>query len=199
MLPLGILSASSILAGCASSSGSFGAWVAGSNSPFASATFEGMAAHSLANPATMAATTVASSLTVTRQDGSASVYQLGHETFFLTGDLVPDGNGGQVVAGGYVDILNRPIVDKSVPGKERQIFSDCPDGSSLLQLPHDKVGGIKGKPVFAVVQFEYATRNQAGDQTYGTLPSPIAVLTLDQDPATGKLSWSSTTTWIPLR
>jgi hypothetical protein len=39
-----------------------------------------------------------------------------------------------------------------------------------------------------VVQFEYTTRDQAGNSTYGVLPSPIAVLTLDQDKNTGKLS-----------
>jgi len=180
MLPMGTLSAGALLSGCATS--------AGSNSPFATAAFEGMAAPSLANPAAMAANTVASSLRVTRQDGSSSVYRLGYETFFITGDMVADGKGGKVVAGGHYDILNRPIMDMSTPGQERQMFSDCPDGSSLLQLPQAKVEGIKGKPVFAVVQFEYTTRNQAGDNTYGTLPSPVAVLTLDQDPATGRLS-----------
>jgi uncharacterized protein len=180
MLPLGAMSAGSLLPGCATS--------AHTDSPIASATFGGMAAPTPANPAAMAATTVASSLRVTRQDGSASLYQLGYETFFVTGDKVPDGKGGHVIAGGYYDIQNRPIMDNTLPGQERQMFSDCPDGSSLLQLPHAKVAGIQGKPVFAVVQFEYTTRNQAGDKTYGTLPSPIAVLTLDQDPATGKLS-----------
>ena len=48
--------------------------------------------------------------------------------------------------------------------------------------------GGKGNTVFAVVQFEYTTRDQAGASTYGTLPSPIAVLTLDQDQSTGALS-----------
>jgi uncharacterized protein len=38
------------------------------------------------------------------------------------------------------------------------------------------------------VQFEYTTRDQAAVDMYGKLPSPIAVLTLDQDPATGKLT-----------
>ncbi|VTU40044.1 putative phosphatase [Variovorax sp. PBL-E5] len=73
-------------------------------------------------------------------------------------------------------------------GKERQFFSDAPDGTSLLVLPDAKVPGVKGNTVFAVVQFEYTTRDQSGASTYGVLPSPIAVLTLDQDPATGKLS-----------
>jgi hypothetical protein len=31
-----------------------------------------------------------------------------------------------------------------------------------------------------VVQFEYTTKNWAGDDMYGKLPSPIAVLTLEQ-------------------
>lgn len=101
---------------------------------------------------------------------------------------MPDGKGGKTLAGGNYDIHNRPIMDRSVAGKERPFFSDCPDGSSLLTVPNAKVAGVKGKPVFAVVQFEYITRDQSGADTYGKVPSPIAVLTLDQDQATGKLS-----------
>jgi secreted PhoX family phosphatase len=56
-------------------------------------------------------------------------------------------------------------------------------------VPNAKVDGVKGKPVFAVVQFEYTTWAQDGKtDMYGKLPSPIAVLTLDQDQSTGKLS-----------
>ena len=74
-------------------------------------------------------------------------------------------------------------------GKERQFFSDSPDGTSLLKLDNPTVSGIKGKAVFAVVQFEYTTWAQDGKtDMYGKLPSPIAVLTLDQDQSTGKLS-----------
>jgi secreted PhoX family phosphatase len=102
---------------------------------------------------------------------------------------VPDGKGGQVLAGGYYDIRNQPILDRTVAGSERQFFSDCPDGTSLLTVPGAKVDGVKGRPVFAVVQFEYTTRAQDGKtEMYGKLPSPIAVLTLDQDQATGRLS-----------
>jgi secreted PhoX family phosphatase len=76
-----------------------------------------------------------------------------------------------------------------VAGKERQFFSDAPDGTSLLTVPNAKVAGVKGNTVFAVVQFEYTTWAQDGvTDMYGRLPSPIAVLTLDQDPATGKLA-----------
>jgi len=180
MLPLGALSASSFLAGCATSGATATAPMAGA---MTSVEFTSMAAPALADPAAMATTTVASSLKV-----AGATQALAYKPFFMTGDRVPDGHGGTVVAGGYFDILNRPIIDKTMPGSERQIFSDCPDGTSLLQLAHPKVPGIKGKTVFAVVQFEYASRNLAGDKTYGTLPSPIAVLTLDQDPATGHLS-----------
>ncbi|APW42224.1 PhoX family protein [Rhodoferax saidenbachensis] len=182
MLPLSTLGASTLLGGCATTG------TAMSSAPFASAAFSAMAAPTLANPAAMATTTVASSLQVTLQDGTTRAYKLAYEPFFITGDQVPDGKGGTVLAGGYVDILNKPIFDKSVPGKERQFFSDCPDGTSLLQLPTTTVKGIKGKAVFAVVQFEYTNADQSGADAYGTLPSPIAVLTLDQDPTTGKLT-----------
>ena len=187
MLPLGAFSIGSLLSGCASTAAT-GTNSAASSIAFASAAFTAMPAPSLANPAAMATTTVASSLQLSLQDGSTHAYKLAYQPFFITGDRVPDGNGGTVLAGGYVDIVKRPIIDKSVPGKERQFFSDCPDGTSLLKLEHPKVAGIKGKAVFAVVQFEYANADQGGADTYGTLPSPIAVLTLDQNQATGALT-----------
>ncbi len=155
---------------------------------FKSAEFTGMAAPTLADPAAMATTTVGSTLKISFDNGSSTEYRLAYQPFFLTGDLVPDGKGGKVLAGGYYDIKNQPILDKSVPVNTRQFYSDSPDGTSLLTVPNAKVDGVKGKPVFAVVQFEYTTRDLAGNSTYGTLPSPIAVLTLDQDQTTGKLS-----------
>ena len=180
MLPLGAFATTSLLSGCATT--------APASAGFVSASFTGMAAPTLANPAAMATMAVGSTLNVAYSDKSSRSYQLAYQPFFMTGDMVPDGKGGTVLAGGYVDIRNQPIIDRSVPGKERQFFSDCPDGSSLLTLPHANVAGVKGKPVFAVVQFEYTTRDQKGAEAYGTLPSPIAVLTLDQDQSTGKLS-----------
>ncbi|MGN6702447.1 MAG: PhoX family protein [Burkholderiaceae bacterium] len=155
--------------------------------PIRSVAFRGMPAPTLAEPAAMASTSVASSLVVEHANGARQELALGYETFFLTGADVPDGKGGRVVAGGYHDIQNRPILDTSgaVP---RQFFSDAPDGMSLLKLDRPAVPGVRGNAVFAVVQFEYATRNLAGASMYGLLPSPIAVLTLEQDPATGRLS-----------
>ncbi len=155
---------------------------------FVSATFTGMAAPSLADAAAMAKTTIASSLDIAFSDNTTRSFKLAYQPFFMTGDMVSDGKGGQILAGGYYDINNQPIVDTSVAGKERQFFSDCVDGSSLLKLANASVAGVKGNPVFAVVQFEYTTRNQNLVSMYGQLPSPIAVLTLDQDPATGRLS-----------
>ena len=155
---------------------------------FASAVFTGMAAPAAGNPEALATTTVGSSLKVTYGNGTSSTYQLAYQPFFLTGQQVTGTSGAKVVAGGYFDINNQPIIDRSVPGKERQFFSDCPDGTSLLAVAGAKVDGVKGNTVFAVVQFEYQTADQSGASTYGTLPSPIAVLTLDQDPANGSLS-----------
>jgi len=180
MLPLGGLASSALLTACATGPATAGNYM--------SASFSSMAAPSLANAAAMATTTVASSLNVTLKDNTTHSYKLAYQPFFVTGDRVPDGKGGTILSGGYVDINNQPIFDKSVPGKERQMFSDSPDGTSLLALANANVPGIKGKAVFAVVQFEYTTRDQAGADAYGILPSPIAVLTLDQDPTTGKLS-----------
>jgi acyl-CoA thioesterase FadM len=57
-----------------------------------------------------------------------------YQPFFITGDMVPNGSGGTILAGGYYDINNKPIVDTSVAGKDRQFFSDSPDGTSLLTV-----------------------------------------------------------------
>jgi len=185
MLPLGGSAfATALLAGCGGSDDTAPAPVV----TYTSSSFTGMAAPTLANPAAMATTSVGSSLNVAYSDGSQKAYALAYHPFFATGDLVPNGSGGTVLAGGYVDINNQPIVDKSVAGKERQFFSDSPDGTSLLSLPNPTVPGISGKAVFAVVQFEYTTRDQSGASTYGVLPSPIAVLTLDQNQNSGALT-----------
>jgi hypothetical protein len=189
MLPLGLASAG-LLAGCG---GGDDAVAAPAPAPapgatFTTAEFIPMNAPTLAEPAAMATTTVGSSLKVSFSDGSSTTCKLAYQPFFVTGDTLPDGKGGTIVAGGYYDINNQPILDNSVAGKERQFFSDAPDGSSLLTLANPTVPGVKGNTVFAVVQFEYTTRNQNNASMYGLLPSPIAVVTLDQDPATGKLT-----------
>lgn len=181
--------AAGVLAGCGSDSNN-----TPSSKPvarFVSATFSPMAAPTLANAAEMATTTVKSFLNIQRDDGKTTTYKLAYQPFFLTGTDVPNQAGGTIKAGGYFDIHNQPILDTTVAGQTRQFFSDAPDGSSLLTVPGaDKARlGVKGNPVFAVVQFEYTTWAQDGKtDLYGKLPSPIAVLTLDQDPSTGKLS-----------
>jgi len=152
-----------------------------------SVSFSGMAAPSLADAPKMATTTVSSAMVATYSDGKAVPYSLAYQTFFVTGATVSNGNGGTILAGGYYDINNKPILDKTDPNS-RQFFSDAPDGTSLLKLAAPTVSGIKGNAVFAVVQFEYTTRNVKGDSVYGMLPSPIAILTLDQDKTTGALT-----------
>lgn len=148
-----------------------------------------MPAPTLANAAAMATTSVGSTLNLSFSDSTQQSYKLSYQPFFVTGDLVSDGKGGKVLSGGYFDINNKPIMDTTVAGKDRQYFSDSPDGTSLLTVPNASVPGVKGNAVFAVVQFEYTTWAQDGvTGMYGKLPSPIAVLSLDQDPNTGKLS-----------
>ena len=134
-----------------------------------------------------AKTAVSSKLKIDWDDSTSSEYQLGYQSFFETGNKVPKWGGGEIVAGGYFDAKGQPIMDTSVATAPRQFFSDCPDGSSLIHLPNAKVDGVSN-PVFHVVQFEYASQNQAGDSEYGNLPSPIAILTLDQDQKTGHLA-----------
>ncbi len=160
---------------------------AAGSAPVIRARFTPMAAPTLADPAAMASTTVGSALEVLLADGGTRAWKLAYRTFFVTGDRVPDGRGGEVLAGGCYDIDNRPIVDRSVPGRERQFFSDCPDGMTLLKLDRPAVPGVEGNTVFAVVQFEYVSRELSGGRPAAPLPSPLAVLTLDQDPRSGQL------------
>lgn len=184
LLPLGASAcATALLSACGGGGGG------GGSAAFKSVSFTGMAAPTLQAPAAMATTSVGSVMNVVFDDDSTESYNLAYQPFFITGDMVSDGKGGKILAGGYVDINNQPIVDATVAGSERQYFSDSPDGTSLLTVADAKVDGVKGKPVFAVVQFEYTTWAQDGKtDMYGKLPSPIAVLTLDQDQTTGKLS-----------
>jgi secreted PhoX family phosphatase len=196
MLPIGAATVGAMLAGCGG--GDDGPVTTAPGTPgqttppavtLSSVSFGSMNAPTLADAAAMATTSVASTMTVNFSDSSKLDFKLSYKPFFITGDLVPNGNGGTILAGGYYDIANRPIIDATVAGKERQFFSDSPDGTSLLTVPNAKVSGVKGNTVFAVVQFEYTTRAQDGTtDMYGKLPSPIAVLTLDQDPANGKLT-----------
>jgi len=196
MLPLSGFAGASLLAGCGGDSHDDTPVAVTPVPPVApapvtltSVTFSSMDAPTLANAAAMATTTVGSTMTVNFSDSSKLDFKLSYQPFFITGDMVSNGAGGTILAGGYYDIKNQPIIDATVPGKERQFFSDSPDGTSLLSVPNANVPGVKGKPVFAVVQFEYTSLAQDGvTGMYGRLPSPIAVLTLDQDQTTGKLS-----------
>ncbi len=185
LLPLsGSLSAAGLLTACGG-----GGDDDTPSAPFKSVSFVSMAAPTLAVPAAMATTTTNAAMSILYADNSTREVKLAYQPFFVTGDMVSDGKGGKILAGGYVDINNKPITDTTVAGSERQFFSDSPDGTSLLTVPDAKVDGVKGKPVFAVVQFEYTTWARDGKtDMYGKLPSPIAVLTLDQDQDSGKLS-----------
>ena len=148
------------------------------------ATFTAMAAPIAI--ADRAKTSVSSKLKIDWDDSTSSEYQLGYQSFFETGNTVPKWGGGEIIAGGYFNANGDPIMDTSVSASPRQFFSDCPDGSSLIHLDGAQVEGVSN-PVFHVVQFEYASLNLAGVSEYGNLPSPIAILTLDQNQTTGHL------------
>jgi len=194
LLPLtSSLSAATLLAACGGS---------GDDTPaatFKSAEFIGFDAPALGDTAALAATTVRSSLKLTYSDNSTKTFALGYQTFFNTGDLVDRTGGGKVVAAGYFDAAGNPITtikgadgnaatldgyskDAALGGwaSAGQVFSDCVDGSSMF-----KVAGAPAGTVFAVVQFEY------NSNAYGRLPSPIAVLTLQQNADSGQLTFKS--------
>lgn len=200
LLPLGsAVSASTLLAACGGDDNSTSVQPPAAKPNYVSATFTGMAAPALGNPQAMATMSVGSRLTVNFDDQSQQEYVLGYQGFFNTGDSVDRTGGGKIVAGGYFDASGNPITTiKAADGtaatldgyskasapaewtKAGQVFSDCVDGSSLL-----KVAGAPANTVHAVVQYEY------NSNAYGMLPSPIAVLTLNQDAATGKLTLKS--------
>jgi uncharacterized protein len=149
--------------------------------------FTSTPAPTLDNPAQMAGMFTRSTLELALSNGHKQSLRLGYHPFFVTGDWVPDGKGGQILAGGYFDVNQQPILDASAGATRRQFFSDAPDGMSLIHLKGAKAPGVKSHTLFAVVQFEYTTRDLAGKDMYGGLPSQIAVLTLDQNPKTGQL------------
>ncbi|MCG2609191.1 DUF839 domain-containing protein [Acinetobacter sp. SM34] len=183
-LPLGAMATTAALTGCNNSDSDAITIPPTKPVNFKSAKFTPMTAPSTVSD--MATTSVKSKLQITWDDATNTEYQLAYKPFFVTGQTVPKHGGGTIVAGGYFDVNGNPIMDKSVVGQERQFFSDAPDGSSLIHLDGAKVEGVT-TPVFHVVQFEYNSKDQSGADTYGQLPSPIAILTLDQDQKTGHL------------
>ncbi len=149
-----------------------------------SAAFIGMPAPGAS--AAQASTSVESAVAVAYADGGRQHFSLAFRPLFFTGDRVPDGAGGTTLAGGHYDIHGRPILDRAA-ATPTQFFSDCPDGYSLLRPMAASVPGVKGNVLFAVVQFEYTSRDARGAKMYAQLPSPIAVVTLDQDKTSGAL------------
>ena len=184
-LPLGAMTTAAALSGCNDSDNDT-AVIPPVTKPanLKTATFTAMAAPIAI--ADRAKTSVSSKLKIDWDDSTSSEYQLGYKSFFETGNTVPKWGGGEIIAGGYFNANGDPIMDTSVPASPRQFFSDCPDGSSLIHLDGAQVEGVNN-PVFHVVQFEYASQNLAGVSEYGNLPSPIAILTLDQNQTTGHL------------
>ena len=117
-LPLGAMATSATLAGCNDDDKDTVQPI--NPAKLKTATFTPMDAPTLANPAAMATTTVASSLAVTWDDNTKTVYKLAYKTFFQTGDLVSDGKGSKILAGGYYDINNKLIMDNFKKKKKKE-------------------------------------------------------------------------------
>lgn len=150
-------------------------------------TFNGMA--NPASDANRAMVFTNATIDITYENGSVTkASPLSYKTLYRTGETLKDPSGNDIIAGGYFmpDGVT-PILDLSVAGKEEQFYSDAVDGTSLLKLANSTVPGITGNPLFVVTQFEYKTSNNAGTSMYGTLPSPIAVVAVDQNKTTGDL------------
>ena len=167
--------------------------------------------NSMAAPTTDASRAAAftnATIDITYSDGSKKLAQpLTYNALYKTGDTLSRPDGSSVVAGGYYlpDGVT-PIIDTSA-APYTQLFSDCPDGQSLLKLANPAVTGIAGNALFLVTQFEYATVNNAQGEVrvgggvynaggtsnglYGQLPSPIGIATLNQDKSTGALTVKS--------
>lgn len=144
------------------------------------------------NPSTVAqraAVFTDATIDITYSDNTVKYAQaLSFVELFRTGDTLlkpPVAGGGKILAAGYTrpDGIT-PIVDTD--GK--QMFSDCVDGQSLIKLANPSVPGIDGNTLFLVTQYEYKSVNAAGAAIYGTLPCPISITTLAQNPQTGALS-----------
>ena len=143
------------------------------------------------NPATVAqraAVFTDASVDVTYSDGAVKNSKLSFVELYKSGDtlkLPPVKGGGDIVAGGYT----KPDgVTAIVDTDNKQMFSDCFDGQSLIKLSNPTVTGISGNTLFLVTQFEYKTQNLAGTGMHGKLPSPMTVTTLDQNTSTGALT-----------
>ena len=143
------------------------------------------------NPATVAqraSVFTDASVDVTYSDGVEKNSKLSFVELYKSGDTLkqpPVKGGGDILAGGYT----KPDgVTAIVDTDNKQMFSDCFDGQSLIKLSKPTVSGISGNTLFLVTQFEYKSQNAAGTSMYGKLPSPISVTTLDQNTTTGALT-----------
>jgi secreted PhoX family phosphatase len=186
LLPFGaaLASSTSLLAAC-SSGGESAAMPASAAMPI-SVKFNSMAAPTAT--ADRAAVFTNATFDVSYSDGSSRKAQpLSFKEIYRTGQSMTAPDGRSFIAGGYYlpDGVT-PIVDLTGASAEH-MYSDCPDGTSLIRLSNPAVSGIAGNTLFLVTQFEYKTADNAGNSLYGVLPSPIGIATLDQDKTSGAL------------
>jgi hypothetical protein len=112
-LPLGAMGTAAALAGCNDNNDTTVTPTVPA-AKFKNAKFTSMSAPNLTNAAAMATTTVASSLSISWDDGSKTDYTLAYKPFFTTGDLVADGKGGKILrVVTLISITNRSSISQN--------------------------------------------------------------------------------------
>lgn len=122
------------------------------------------------------------SVIVTYSNGQQKISPLTYHTLFYTTDAI-DG----VTAGAVYDSKGKPFIDYSAD-VATPFVADTPDGQSLFQLKGAPKTGKGGHPLYLVTQYEYVTRDNAGNSTYGKLPMSMSLGTVDQNKLNGDLS-----------
>jgi len=84
--------------------------------------FKSMPAPSLANPAEMATMQVGSTLTANFSDGHAREFALSYQPFFISGDLVSDGQGGKFFLVVILISTTSPLLTAQSQEKNANIF-----------------------------------------------------------------------------
>ncbi len=123
-----------------------------------------------------------SKVSLTHVAGSTEVKSLKYNSLFQTGDVL---NG--MVAGGLYDVRGERLIDKSVPQKTTQFFSDNPDGTTIFRVsmtPTEK----GGNPLYMINHYESVSQNNAGQPMFQKLPMAMSLSFLNQDRSTGELS-----------
>ena len=187
MLPLGAAASTPLLAACGG--GGDDTPAPAQAAQFASASFAGMPAPSLSAAAAMATTSVASSLNVTLSDGSTQTFKLAYQPFFITGDLVPDGNGGDG-ARGRLRRHQQPADHRRdpSPGRNGSVFGLRRTAPRCCRWPIRRSQGVRARRCSRWSSSSTPSRNQSGARHVRHAAVADRRADARPGPGTGKLS-----------